>query len=323
MKNILKLTGIAILILPFLFISSCNKYKIPEVTTLATSGISQTKALTGGLINNIEHTSIAVCGVCWSTDSLPMIDDNKTEDKTVSGRFESRLTGLIPGTTYHLRAYATDTLGHIRYGNELIFRTSEWVEVTDIDGNNYNAITIDSQTWMTENLKTTRLRDGTVIRLVTDSTAWSKLSGPAYCWYKNDQATYKGVYGALYNWFTANTGRLCPAGWHVPSDAEWTVLTTYLGGEQVAGGKLKRAGKSFWVAPNSGATNEAGFNALPGGFRLHTGRYLDFGFSSYWWSATELNQDRAYFRFLYYLDSTAYRFENQKTLGFSIRCVKD
>jgi len=109
----------------------------------------------------------------------------------------------------------------------------------------------------------------------------------------------------------------------VPDDEEWTTLTTWLGGEKVAGGKLKKAGKAFWVNPNAGATDETGFKALPAGLRYHNGLFFDYGFSGYWWSSTQISQDRAYFRFLYYLDPNAYRFENLKKIGFSVRCIQD
>jgi len=108
--------------------------------------------------------------------------------------------------------------------------------VTDIDGNVYHIVAIGTQVWMAENLKTTKYNDGTFIPLVTDSTAWGNLSTPGYCWYNNDAATYKNTYGALYNWFTVNTGKLSPKGWHIPSDTEWETLITYLGGESLAGG---------------------------------------------------------------------------------------
>ncbi len=323
MKNLIKILIIIFSIPAAFILISCTGTETPELTTLASSGISQTTASTGGLIINNEKTVIRSCGVCWSENRMPEITGSKTLDKAISGRFVSRITGLTPGTSYYIRAYATDTLGRTGYGSELIIKTPESVEVTDIDGNVYHAVTIDTQTWMTENLKTTRFRDGTRIPLVADSTEWSKLTSPGYCWYKNDEATYKGVYGALYNWYTVNTGKLCPAGWHIPGDPEWSALTNVLGGEKVAGGKLKKAGKTFWVTPNAGATNETGFSALPGGLRYYNGLYFDFGFSSYWWSSTGLTQDRAYFRFLHYLDSTAYRFENLKKIGFSIRCLQD
>jgi uncharacterized protein (TIGR02145 family) len=195
--------------------------------------------------------------------------------------------------------------------------------VTDIEGNEYKTIRIGSQTWFLKNLKTATYNNGTPIPLVTDSTAWAGLSTPGYCWYDNDISSFKPTYGALYNGYTVNTGRLCPKDWHVPGDAEWTILTNYLGGEGSAGGKLKEKGTSFWVGPNTGATNESGFTALPGGLRYHDGSFHDFGFSGYWWTSTGLSQERSFFRYLDYEYSNIFRFDNLNRIGFSVRCVRD
>jgi uncharacterized protein (TIGR02145 family) len=137
--------------------------------------------------------------------------------------------------------------------------------VTDIDGNVYNTVTIGDQVWMAENLKTTKLNDGTSISNAIDNIAWASLSTPGYCWFINNRATYE-IYGALYNWYAVYTDKLCPTGWHVPSNSEWTTLTDHLGGAEVAGGKLKESGSSHWASPNTGATNVTGFTALPGGY---------------------------------------------------------
>ncbi|MBI5010148.1 MAG: fibrobacter succinogenes major paralogous domain-containing protein, partial [Bacteroidia bacterium] len=138
-------------------------------------------------------------------------------------------------------------------------------QVSDIDGNVYQTVTIGTQVWMKENLKTTKLNDGIALPNVIDNAAWAALTTTGYCWYNNDATTYKSTYGALYNWYAVNTGKLCPIGWHVPSDDEWTLLTTFRGGYSVAGGKLKETGTLHWTSPNTGATNETGFTALPGG----------------------------------------------------------
>ena len=140
--------------------------------------------------------------------------------------------------------------------------------VTDVDGNVYNTVTIGTQCWLQENLKTTKYKDGTSIPLVTDNSAWGSLSTPGYCWYNNDD-TYKNTYGALYNYYTVLTNNLCPSGWHVATEREWSTLVTYLGGASIAGGKLKESGTTHWVTPNTGANNETGFIALPGGRREH------------------------------------------------------
>jgi len=196
-------------------------------------------------------------------------------------------------------------------------------KVKDIEGNEYNTIKIGIQTWMVKNLKTTRYNDGKPIALVTDSAAWAALTTPGYCWYENDASSFKPLYGALYNGYAANTGKLCPTGWHVPDDKDWTILTNYLGGESVAGSKLKEPGTSYWVSPNTGATNESGFTALPGGLRYHDGSFHDFGFSGYWWSSTEYSAERSFFRYMDYEYTNVFRFNNLKKIGFSARCIRD
>jgi uncharacterized protein (TIGR02145 family) len=158
---------------------------------------------------------------------------------------------------------------------------------------------------------------------VAEEAAWAGLSKPGYSWYKNDESAFKSPYGALYNWYSVSRGKLCPAGWHVPDDAEWTILTTFLGGESIAGGKLKETGTTYWVDPNGEATNEFSYKALPGGFRYYDGKFFDFGFSCYWWSSVNSSESKAWFRFIYYEDGSFYRFDNNKKMGLSIRCIKD
>jgi uncharacterized protein (TIGR02145 family) len=153
----------------------------------------------------------------------------------------------------------------------------ELFTLTDVDNNTYKVVKIGTQVWMAENLKTTRYNDGSAIPLVTDNTEWNNLTTPGYSWYNNDSATYAQTYGALYNWYTVETGNLCPTGWHVPSDAEWTTLTDYLGGEAIAGGKLKETGTAHWDSPNTGATDETGFTAFPGGNRTKNGPFSNLG----------------------------------------------
>jgi uncharacterized protein (TIGR02145 family) len=197
----------------------------------------------------------------------------------------------------------------------------EYSTVSDIDGNTYKTVKIGSQWWMEENLKTTKNKDNSSIPLVTDAQTWSNLTTPGYCYYNYDSATYKDTYGALYNWYAA-TGKLCPTGWHVPSDAEWTILTYYLGGEIVAGGKLKETGTTHWTSPNAGATNETGFTALPGG--MCEGVFWNIGNIGYWWSTTtgDVSED-AFFRDMFCDFSNVLKNQDWKWNGHSIRCVKD
>jgi uncharacterized protein (TIGR02145 family) len=195
---------------------------------------------------------------------------------------------------------------------------------SDTDGNVYHAVSIGTQVWMVENLKTTRFNDGAAIPLVTDSGAWSALATPGYCWYGNDSATNKDVYGALYNWFAVNSGKLAPAGWHVPTDSEWTVLTNYLGGASVAGGPLKEAGTAHWAFPNSGATNASGFTALPGGYRNPNGAFFYLGHDGYWWSSTVYDSADSWYRGMsYYGAANVGRQSYDNVYGLSVRCVRN
>ena len=195
--------------------------------------------------------------------------------------------------------------------------------VTDIDGNVYHTVTIGTQVWLVENLKTTHYRDGTAIPNVTDGNTWDNLTTGAYCDYDNTPSN-SDIYGRLYNWYiTTNSHNICPKGWHVPSDAEWTTLITYLGGASVAGGKLKETGTTHWESPNTGATNETGFSALPGGTRYDDRTFGGIGYYGYWWSSTEYGTDDAWGRDVIYVVSGINRWSYGKTVGLSVRCLKD
>lgn len=196
--------------------------------------------------------------------------------------------------------------------------------MTDKDGNIYKTVTIGTQTWMAENLRTTKYNDGTDIPVVTDKNEWTTLTTGAYCNYNNTTNTDTiGTYGRLYNWYAVNTGKLAPAGWHVPSDAEWSALFDYLEGTSVAGGKLKETGTTHWLAPNEGATNETGFTAVPSGSRDGNGAFGNIGRNGYWWSTIEDGTDNAcYLPIRYNLSSMSSLYLNKEN-GFSVRCVKD
>lgn len=195
--------------------------------------------------------------------------------------------------------------------------------VTDIDGNAYATIQIGAQTWMAENLRTTKYCNGDAIPIVTDNTDWESITNDAWFHYNND-SQYEIPYGKLYNWYAVDDARnICPCGWHVPTDAEWTVLTDYLGGESLAGGKMKSNGTQYWQSPNTDATNESGLSALPGGVRFFDGPFYFVGSNGYWCSSTEYNADSAWGRELNYSSGNVIRFEYIKATGFSVRCIMD
>lgn len=200
--------------------------------------------------------------------------------------------------------------------------TSATGTVTDKDGNVYKTVTIGTQVWMVENLKTTKYRNGDAIPNVIDTTQWFKLKTGAYCNYNNDTKN-STTYGRLYNWYAVTDSRnIAPAGWHVPTKAEWTTLATFLGGESLAGGKLKETLTSHWSSPNS-ATNSSGFTALPGGYRKNDGAFSNFSFCGSWWASTEYSKSVAWYRYVDYSTSNVYNCSSYKNSGFSVRCIKD
>jgi uncharacterized protein (TIGR02145 family) len=201
--------------------------------------------------------------------------------------------------------------------------TITYGSITDVDGNTYKTVKIGTQTWMAENLKTTKYDNGTTIPLVTDATAWHNLISGACCTYNNTtNADTIATYGRLYNWFAVNTDDLCPSGWHIPTNTEWIALTDYLGGDNIAGLKLKEDGTTHWPG-NTNTTNETGFTALPGGNRSSYGSYDLIGSDGYWWSATEKVANIAWARIMSshysYVSST----DGSKQAGYSVRCMKD
>ncbi len=197
--------------------------------------------------------------------------------------------------------------------------------VTDIDGNVYNTVTIGTQVWLKENLKVTKYRNGDVIG--TTTPAASNISGKTaskYQWAYGGNENNVAVYGRLYTWYAATDSRgICPTGWHLPTDAEWTTLTDYLGGSTVAGGKMKEAGFAHWSSPNTGANNSSGFTALPGVYRKFSGAFSSIGYNGYWWSATESFATLAWNRLMDYDDGSAYHGSSYRFYGFSVRCVRD
>ena len=196
--------------------------------------------------------------------------------------------------------------------------------VTDIDGNVYHTVTIGTQVWMVENLKVTHYRNGDAIPNVTNSTTWVSQTTGSYCDY-NNQPTNSITYGRLYNWYTvADARNLCPIGWHVPIYTEWQTIINYLG-QNTAGGQLKESGTSHWLNPNTGATNNTGFTALPAGFRNMNGGggYDLIGTFGNWWSSTETISSRAWYRILYYNGSNVTSHDYDKFVGFSVRCLKN
>jgi uncharacterized protein (TIGR02145 family) len=204
----------------------------------------------------------------------------------------------------------------------------EFISCTDGDNNNYPVVKIGTQIWMAANLKTTSYNEGSAIQYTSDETEWKGLTTPGYCWYGNNEAANKDIYGALYNWFTVNAAvngnkNACPVGWSVPDENDWTTLTTFLGGENTAGGRLKETGLSHWLSPNTGATDEYGFAALPGGLRGYLGAYNDTGTGGLWWSSIQYDATNAWNRQITNTMSDFSYYSYEKQYGFSVRCLQD
>jgi uncharacterized protein (TIGR02145 family) len=203
--------------------------------------------------------------------------------------------------------------------------TFNLVAATDYDGNNYTTVTIDKQVWMVENLKVTHYRNGEEIPNVTENASWTSLTTGAYSDNKNTPSN-ADIYGRLYNWYTvADSRNIAPTGWHVPTDAEWTTLTTYLGGESVAGEKMKETGTTHWInISNISATNESGFTALPSGSRnFRFGTFDNLGSVGEFWSSTQFDTSYAWDRYLFSYEAYSHRSKYDKRYGFSVRLVRD
>ena len=288
------------------------------INTTKVSDEMATTATSGGNIISAGGTIIAR-GVCWSINSNPTIIDDKTVDGTGTGIFISKLTNLKPYTTYKLRAYATTNAG-TTYGEEVLFGT-HYTKISDIDGNYYDIVKIGDQIWMANDLKVTKLRDGSRITKSLDDYTWINSTNPLYCYYGDDD--FESVIGAaLYNYYTVSTGQLCPSGWRVANGFDFDILVTYLGGIDVAGGKLKA--NYGWSSPNNLLSPRSYFDALPRGYRLaaYSGVFNEFSTVTYYWlggnnstsSTTGAMQIRSQ-------NTSVYFGTYNKNRGFSVRCI--
>ena len=194
------------------------------------------------------------------------------------------------------------------------------LKVTDVDGNLYSVVIIGKQGWMKENLKVAHYSDGSVIPNVSGTTEWAALTSGAWSEYDNSASTGT-TYGKLYNGFAVETGKLCPTGWRVPTDDDWTELMNFLGGQSVAGGQIKQEGTSLWKTPNEGATNSSGFTALPAGFRGPTGLFYQNAEVAIWWSSSSEADKLPYWITVFSNAYMARNFPVTKVNGMTIRCI--
>jgi len=309
------------------------------VTEIFLNTIKKTQAIVGGRVTFNGNAYVTDCGIIFRKSLDPESSNIKIQIDEGNGSFSTLLSDLTPNTIYSVRAYATNSAG-IDYGNNIEFTTCEagnadiifnpdlvYGSVCDIDGNKYKTVKIGTQTWMAENLRTTKYRNGDAITNPTASQMWGMSSG-AYVNYNND-TSYVTTYGRMYNWHAVDDSRcLAPTGWHVPSQAEWNTLTAYLGGVYIAGGKLKETGTKHWSNPNEGATNESGFTALPGG-RCQTGVFEFIGNTGYYWLANATYVGTGSYASLFELESVngiASYIDGISAItytGYSVRCIKD
>jgi uncharacterized protein (TIGR02145 family) len=261
-------------------------------------------------------------------DGSAMLDVSSTTKGFLPPRLTQTQRTAISSPAEGLLVYQTDNIVGYYY-----YTGTNWVIIEgtgagsnssstciDYDGNAYPTFTIGTQVWMAENLRVTHYRNGDIIPNVSYNIAWSGLLIGAYCWFDNDTSN---KYGPLYNFYAVDDSRgLCPTGWHATSDAEWTTLTIYLGGPNIAGGKMKSV-SSLWAVPNTDATNNSGFSGLPGGNRQPDGNFDSESGSGHWWTSTEGDNYNAWGRWLYYDYPVIGRLSYNKTYGLSVRCMRD
>jgi uncharacterized protein (TIGR02145 family) len=323
-------------------LSACtdgDRLSVAEVSTNVVSYITNKSAVCGGKITSSPGSTISEKGICWSINPNPTKENDFVAMGSGMSNFSGTISGLLPKTVYYVRAYAINGSG-ISYGNQESFSTLDGLVstpgngISDSDGNTYPSLVLgNGQEWMGENLRTTKFSNGEPINQIQDSAQWLSNASPAWVSVSNS-ATFDNPYGKLYNWYTvADARNVCPSGWHVPNDADWSSLVHYVDslststamGVQsgTAGGKLKQAGTTNWVYPNTGATDEINFSALPAGMRLNNGHFLGFGEQSFFWSATAADGLNGYGRYLYNDNSSVVRTFEDKRAGGTVRCLKD
>ena len=261
-------------------------------------------------------------GIVYSTTENPTTLNDKILSGTGIGEFSITVTGLTQKTTYYVRAFASNEVG-TAYSNQIKLTTNTAsTTISDIEGNIYNTVSIGNQIWMASNLSTSRYRNGAYIPYILNSNQWASTKSPALSFYNHDN-NFETNYGKQYNWYAVTDAQgLCPIGWHIPTNNEWTILSDFLGGLNLAGGRMKATGTQYWSFPSNGS-NSSGFTGLPGGFRNVDGTFGILGYNGFWWSATEENEQRAINRSIIYTDNLLSAGSSSKNQGFSVRCLKD
>jgi uncharacterized protein (TIGR02145 family) len=286
------------------------------VTTSDVTFITDASASAGGEVTFNGWVPVIARGVVWGISENPTLEANSgfTLDGDRMGLFESEITGLVPATTYYLRAYVTNSEG-TSYGDQISFATLQEGTVADGDGNIYNIIRAGTQYWLSENLRTAKLNDGTAITEITGNNSWTFANNAAYCWYSNDVNFKDTPRGALYNWHAVNTGKLCPAGFKVPSTGDWDVLIEYVGENGAA--KLKAT--EGW---GTNGTDDFDFSALPAGMRSGANGMFFSDDAAFWWTSDDKDGGSTAHAYLFYNHSSSVSTgDYNKRHGHSVRCV--
>jgi len=313
----------------------CLKNTLPQVNTTSVTNVTSSTALATGEVISDGGDQNTSRGFCYSNTSNPTISNDTTLNGTGLGAYMGTLMNLTLSSTYYVRAYSTNRVG-TSYGNELSILASlppspqscpGTPTVTDIDGNVYNTVQIGNQCWTQSNLKVSKYRNGDNIPTGLNNNDWQSTTSGAYAIINNDSVN-NGLFGKLYNHYAVTDSRgLCPSGWHVPTDAEWTTLENHLGGSGVAGGALKstamRPIPGGWNPPNTGATNSSGFTALPGGLYHSDGSSSSVTEMGYWWSSSLWGGFAPLYRTLALSSSTIFGSYFFFNAGFSVRCLKN
>lgn len=319
------LYGLMLFMIVSLVCLNCKKDNgsLSTVTTLPPFAVASTAATLGISVESDGGSHITECGMYISNATAPEKSGQRFQIGNDTGIFVGEITGLLPSVQYYIKAFAKNEKGE-SLGSEVNFLTPATVK--DFDNNVYETVQIGSQLWMAKNLKATSYRNGDPIGTTTPATA--DISGentPKYQWPYDGEEGNTEIYGRLYtSYAVTDTRGVCPTGWHLPSDPEWTSLTDFLGGGDFVGGYLKERGTTHWDSPNTDATNATLFSALPSGVRDDaSGSFTDMGSACYFWSSTEFNATNAWYRLLSSSTIVVSRIITSKAAGLSVRCVKD
>lgn len=336
MNTTKKITLSLIALLTLFFATSCTQDENPDLLPVLTTKLSSVdyKAVkVQGDITPTAGLTVIERGVCWSKRILPTVDSTKMIGGKGVGSFTCSVIGLTPDSTYYVRAYATSMAG-TTYGNQVSFKVpfmirfkplASYDSLIDVDGNKYKTDTIGTQIWMCENLRVTKYRNGSPISNITSNADWLSTTTGAFCQYTNNSENVQ-MNGLLYNWYAVNANdSIAPEGWHVATATDWARLSTFLGGDALAGTKLKEGAHDNWnIYLSVKGTNTSGFSALPGGYRSEfNAAFYYLGDYGCWWTTTEQNATSAIYRRMNFNDGTIDIYNTSKIRGCSIRCVKN